>query len=273
MRSRIRSFQILILALGFINAFPGYSQTNLKKIKEWKGNHTNLVTVDRLGNFFLVNSSGKIKKYDATGKLVASVSKTSPTLIEPWYHPSIFIYSRMSQTYSIYGRNFEDRKDFTIEPAFAIEPNLVCPTHDNKLWILDKADWSFKKVNPLSNEVIQEFTLDPAVLKPSSEFTYLREYLNLLFLIDKNSGIVILNHLGKVIETIEIQNLKQVYFFGDELYYLENNTLKFFNLLTEARHEVKLPDETSQSVMTDELIITLNNRNRVSLYTYALTAQ
>lgn len=270
---RRHSYQILIFALLFFCGPSGYSQTNLKKIKEWKANHVTLLTEDRLGNFFLVSSKGKIKKYDETGKLVASVSKIAPTLIEPWYHPSIFIYSRRNQSYSVYGRNFEDRKDFTIEPAFAIEPTLVCPTHDNKLWILDKADWSLKKVNPLSTEVIQEFTLDPSVLMPSSEFTYLREYLNLLFLIDKNSGIVILNHLGKVIETIEIQNLNQVYFFGDELYYLESNTLKFSNLLTEERHEVKLPEETIQAVMTDELIITLNFRKRISLYTYTLTAQ
>ncbi len=270
---RSYSFQILFFTFLFFSGPSCYSQTNLKKIKELKANHVTLLTEDRLGNFFLVNSKGKIKKYDATGKLVASASKISPTLIEPWYHPSIFIYSRKNQSYSIYGRNFEDRKDYIIEPAFAIEPTLICPTHDNKLWILDKADWSLKKVNPLSNEVIQEFTLDPSVLTPSAEFTYLREYLNLLFLIDKNSGIVILNHLGKVIETIEIQNLKQVYFFGDELYYLESNTLKFFNLLTEERNEVKLPEETIQAVMTDELIIALNFRNRISLYTYTLTAQ
>jgi hypothetical protein len=268
---RSHFFKVLIFAFFFLTGSSGYSQTNLKKIKEWKANHASLVTVDRLGNFFLVYKNGKIKKYDVTGKLVASVSKALPTLIEPWYHPSIFIYSRHKQVYSVYGRNFEDRKDHTLEPAFAIEPNLVCPTHDNKLWILDKADWSLKKVNPLSNEVIQEFTLDPSLLTPSTDFIYLREYLNLIFLLDKNSGIVILNHLGNVIETIKIQSLKQFYFFGDELYYLENTTLKFFNLLTEERHELMLPDETMQAVMTDELIITLNSRNRISLYTYTLT--
>lgn len=270
---RSRTFQILFSVFILFIGSSGYSQTNLKKIKEWKASHVNLVTVDRLGNFFLVTDKGKIKKYDATGKLVASVSKTTPTLLEPWYHPSIFVYSRKNQTYSVFGRNFEDRKDYTIEPAFAIEPTLVCPTHDNKLWILDKADWSLKKVNPLTSEVIQEFTLDTSLLKTTPDFIYLREYLNLIFLVDKNSGFLILNHLGKVIETIAIENPKQVYFYGDEFYYLENNTLKFLNLLTEERHEVKLPDETSQSVMTDELIITLNDRNRVSLYTYTLTAQ
>ncbi|MEQ1587632.1 MAG: hypothetical protein ABL895_17230 [Cyclobacteriaceae bacterium] len=270
---RSHGFQILFFVFILFIGSSGYSQTNLKKIKEWKASKVNLLTVDRLGNFFLVNSKGKIKKYDATGKLVASVSKTTPALLEPWYHPSIFVYSRKNQTYSVYGRNFEDRKDYLIEPALAIESTLVCPTHDNKLWILDKADWSLKKVNPLTSEVIQEFALDTSLFKASTDFIYLREYLNLIFLVDKNSGILILNHLGKAIETIAIQNPKQVYFFGDELYYLENNTLKFFNLLTEERHEVKLPDETAQAVMTDELIITLNFRNRVSLYTYALTAQ
>lgn len=268
---RNHSLPILIFTILLLTGFSGYSQTNLKVIKEWKANQVNQIAVDRIGNFFLVNNKGQIKKYDATGKLVSSVSKTSVTLLEPWYHPSIFVYSRKNQTYSMYGRNFEDRKDYTLDPVFAIEPTLVCPTHDNKLWILDKADWSLKKVNPLTNEVIQEFVLDSSVLSSATDFIYLREYLNLIFLLDKNSGILILNHLGKVIETIKIQNPKQVYFFGDECYYLENNSLKFFNLLTEEKHQAALPDGTVQAVMTDELIITLNSGNRIRLYSYSLT--
>lgn len=269
----MRSYSLSFVLLAFLccTGFSVYSQTNLTKLKEFKATQVTRVTVDRLGNFFLVNSQGKIKKYDATGKLVASVKQPSLALIEPWYHPSIFIYTRKNQTYSIYGRNFENRKDYIIEPALAIEPTLVCPTHDNKLWILDKADWSLKKVNPLTNQVLQEFTLDTSVLNASSDFVYLREYLNLIFLVDKNSGILILNHLGKVIETLKIQNLQQIYFFGDELYYYENNSLTFFNLLTEERHSIKLPEATVQAVITDELIITLNSSNRISLYSYTLT--
>jgi hypothetical protein len=249
--------------------FIASSQTDLKKVKEWKTKNVTLITEDRLGNFFLVQKDGKIKKYDPDGKVLASAVEKSLTLIEPWYQPSIFMYVRSKQKYMVTGRNFENRQEFDLEPALAIEPYLVCPTHDNKLWILDHADLSLKKVNRFTNEVIHEFEIDSTMLSPNNEFIYLREYLNLIFILDKNSGILILNHIGNVINKIEVANLKSFYFYGEDLYYLHENKLMFVNILTEKQREVQLPIDTQQSILTDERIITLDTSGKVILYTYS----
>ncbi len=251
--------------------FPcfAFSQTDLKKITDWKAKNVALITEDRLGNFFLVQKDGKIKKYDPDGKMLASGTEKSLTLIEPWYQPAIFMYVRSKQKYILYGRNFENRQEFDLEPALAVEPYLVCPTHDNKLWILDHADFSLKKVNRFTNEVIQEFGIDSTILSAQNDFIYLREYLNLIFLLDKNSGILILNHLGKVINKIEVKNLKSLFFYGEDLYYLHNNKLNFINILTEVQREVQLPLDTQQAILTDERIMTLDSKGKVTLYTYS----
>lgn len=264
---------LFLLFLPLVSCLSVHAQSDLKKTKEWKAKGINLISIDRLGNFFLLQKNGKIKKYDPQGNVLASLSGVSPTLIEPWYHPSIFIYSRSQQKYTVYGRNFENTKEYIVEPALAIEPSLVCPTHDNKLWIFDKADQSLKKVNPLTNEVLQEFIVSEIDGNSNSEFTYLREYLNLIFLLDKNSGILILSHLGKVIEKIDVKNLTQFYFFGEDLYYLEKNTLKFIDLLTDKRHEIVLPEGTQQAIITDEIILTINSHSRATLYTYSMGGQ
>jgi len=260
---RIRSFFIMIFSLLLI--LEGRSQ-QLTKIKEWSAGEIANVSVDRMGNFFLILKKGGIKKYDPDGKVLASLSKRKPTLIEPWYHPSIFIYDRGTQKYFSFGRFFEDVKEYQLAPELAIEPYLVCPTHDNRLWILDKADFSLKKVNPLTQEVVNEFVLGTGSAAP--EFTYLREYQNLLFLQEKNFGIWIVNTLGKVITKIEIKNPGNFSFFGQELYYLENNTIRFFDLLTEARHELALEGDLKFAIVTDERILTVSTKNKASLYNY-----
>ncbi|MBK8292918.1 MAG: hypothetical protein IPK96_20270 [Flammeovirgaceae bacterium] len=270
MRNRFYFFSFGLLICLLLSGYVGYAQTDLKKFKEWKAKNISSITLDRLGDFFIINKNGTIKKYDPTGKQMASLSKASTTLVEPWYHPSIFTYSRQKQTYSLYGRNFENKVAYHIEPALAIEPFLVCPTHDNKLWILDKADWSLKKVIPGSSEVLQEFTISSEAINTDTEFTYLREYLNLIFLVDKNSGILVLNHLGQEIEIIPIKNLQQFYFFGEDLYYLENNQLKFFNLRTEETYQVDLPGKVVHALMTDEYILTINSQNQLTLYSYTM---
>lgn len=260
---QVRSILFLICCLLF--ASEGKTQTQLIKIKEWSSTEIENVSVDRLGNFLLMYKKGGIKKYDPDGKVMASLKNRKPTLIEPWYHPSIFIYDRTSQRYFSYGRFFETVQEHKLPAEYAIEPYLICPTHDNRLWLLDIADNSLKKINPLSREVLNEFTLITESTTPS--FTYLREYQNLIFLQEKNA-IWIVNTLGKVINKIESNHLGNFGFFGQELYYLENNTLHFFDLLTETRYEIKLEGNLKFALVTDERILTVSSNNKVSLFNY-----
>lgn len=257
---------ILIITFSLLHIQVGKSQTQLTKLKEWSAGEIGNVSVDRMGNFFLLQKKGGIKKYDPDGNVMASLPKRKPTLIEPWYHPSIFIYDRKAQKYFSFGRFFENVKEYSLAPEVAIEPYLVCPTHDNRLWILDKADYSLKKVNPLNQEVINEFTFLTESVTP--EFTYLREYQNLIFLQEKNYGVWIVNTMGKVITKIEIKNSGNFGFFGQELYYLENNTLRFIDLLTEELHQFEIEGDVKFVIVTDERVLTVSSKNRVTLYNY-----
>lgn len=256
----------IVLSIFFLLITPdGKAQTQLTKIKEWSTTEISNVSVDRLGNFFLINKKGGIKKYDPNGKVMASLRKSKPTLIEPWYHPSIFIYDRAIQKYYSYGRFFENVREYKLPPEIAIDPYLICPTHDNRLWILDKTDYSLKKINPLNNEVLNEFVLNTESAAPA--FTYLKEYQNLIFLQEKNA-IWIINTLGKVINKIESTQSGNFGFFGQELYYLENNTVRFINLLTEESYELKLEGDLKFALVTDERILTIASNNKVTLYNY-----
>jgi hypothetical protein len=93
------------------------------------------------------------------------------------------------------------------------------------------------------------------------------EYQNLIFLQEKNA-IWIINTLGQVINKIESTQLGNFGFFGQELYYLENNTVHFVDLLTEARHELRLEGNLKFALVTDERILTVAINNKVSLYNY-----
>lgn len=259
-RSSVFLFALLVLFSA------GASAQELSKIKVWKTKEVSGITVDRLGNFFVILKKGSIKKYDPDGKVLASLSKGAGDLVEPFYQPSIFIYHRSRQQYVVYGRNFDNAREYAIEPALAIEPYLVSPTHDNKLWLLDKADYSLKRINPATQEVTHEFTL-PSELTVSPDFTYLREYQNLLFLLDKNSGILILNTFGKLIRHIDIKTPRNFNFFGEELYYLDGNVVRFFDLITEETRTLAIPEGVNYALVTDERIL-LAGKNTLSLYHY-----
>jgi hypothetical protein len=261
-----------LLTAGLLSLFyQTAAQGDLKKIKEWQVKEVESVTVDRLGNFFLTFKKGGIIKYDPNGKRMAVLKKTKPTLLEPWYHPAIFIYDRPRQKYFSYGRFFENPQEKNIEPQFAIEPYLACPTHDNRLWVLDHADYSLKNINPRTEEVIREFVIPATGHSPV--FTFLREYQNFLFLEEKDHGIWIVSPLGALIRKLEIKGMGNFNFFGQELYYLENNTLRFINLVTGDTSEIKLPGKVKFALITDERLLTVSDNFKITLYNKVLAPE
>ncbi|MFM7850935.1 MAG: hypothetical protein ACKO96_03245 [Flammeovirgaceae bacterium] len=253
------SFSLLLL---FHNCL---AQVPTKKIKEFKAGKINTITTDRLGNFFLVLKNGQIKKYDANGKLVAT-TKATVDLLEPWFHPSIFAFSRGHKKFTRYGRNFENPVVTEIDASWAIEPYLVTVRADNHIWILDRADAMLKHINPVTSATVSEFAIDTLQLKNKPSFTHIREYQNMLFVLDQNSGILIFTIFGRQIGYIKKSGILHFNFVGEELYYAHDNTIQFFDLTTGTTREVKVEGHNPFALVTDERILLIDNKGRVQLW-------
>lgn len=240
------------------------------KIKEFKPGKIEKVSVDRLGNFFLAFRSGVIRKYDPQGKVMATLSaksgRTVPDLIEPWFHPSIFVFHKANHRLLTYDRNFELSDEATLDPSVAINPSLVCPTNDNKLLVFDKADYSVKKVNQFNHQIITEFYIDTTqAVKP--DFSFMREYQNLIFMQDKNSGLFIYSNVGKLVNQIKTTS-GNFGFFGEELFYLQDNKIVFYDLYTEKTRDIKCSNVIFV-IVTDERILTVTKNGKVNLYEFS----
>ena len=252
---------VAFLFAGCLQAQP------LKKIKEFQPGKIENVSVDRLGNFFLIFKNGSIKKYDANGKTLAFLKNTEITsLIEPWFHPRIFTYYQRGQHYITFDRNFKNPDNQNLDPSVAISPSLACPTNDNKLLVLDRADLSVKRINPFNNQVISEFSIDSMQFSVKPNFTYIREYQNLIFLLDANSGVVIYNNVGKIVNQIK-SKANNFGFYGEELYFLQQSKVVFFDLYTEKTREIEI-GEGKFVLVTDERILEVTEKDRVIIFEF-----
>ncbi len=254
----------LIIAFTFAGCLQGQP---LKKLKEFQPGKIENVSVDRLGNFFLIFKNGSIKKYDANGKTLAFLKNTEiPSLIEPWFHPRIFTYYQRGQHYITFDRNFKNPDNQNLDPAVAIKPSLACPTNDNKLLVLDEVDLSVKRINPFNNQVLSEFYIDSIQFSVKPNFTFIREYQNLIFLLDANSGIVIYNNVGKMVNQIK-SKINNFGFYGEELYFLQQGKVVFFDLYTEKAREIEV-GEGRFAVVTDERILKVTENSRVIIFEF-----
>jgi hypothetical protein len=210
-------------------------------------------TVDRPGDFYVVTKQGQIQKFDKDGKLVIVYKhKGAPTLFDPRDGARLFAYYRDHQQYDYYNPSFETTSSYHIDSAFAIQPWLICPSGDHKLWVLDKVDNSLKKLNAKHTEVEIEVLIDTAIIEKATIFKTIRDYQNFVFLLDQHKGIHIFNGIGKHIRTIPEKNISYFNFLGEEMYYLKNGMIVFTDLFSAESRSIPAPAKAKFVLLTDE---------------------
>jgi hypothetical protein len=194
---------------------------------------------------------GQLQKFDSNGQLIIlykTHSHNAPTLFDPFDGARLFAYYRDAQQYSYLNPSFEVTSSFKIDSAFVIQPWLMCPSGDHKLWVLDEADHSLKKINAKTTEVEVEVVIDLSLIKDVKNISNMRDYQGF----HKGHGIYIFNSMGKHIKTLPVPGIKTFNFLGEELYYHEGTKLKFFDLFTAEAREVDITGKVGEVILSDQ---------------------
>ena len=224
--------------------------------------------IDRPGDFYVLTGSGQIQRFDKDGKLTLLYkAEKVPTLFDPRDGARLFVYYRDDQHYKFLNPSFEPIASYKIDPAFAIQPWLICPSGEYKLWILDKVDNSLKKINVTASEVEVEVVIDPALIEDAKAFKTMREYQNFVFLLNPARGIFIFNSLGRHLKTIPAQGISSFNFLGEELYYLKGDKLEFFNLFSTETRQLEIEPGYQGALLTDERMI-LFTPGKIDIYPF-----
>ncbi len=244
----------------------GSTSAQTRKIKTLEVSDTiRYAAVDRPGELYIVTASGQLQKFDTDGKLVAlHKDKPVPTLFDPRDGSRLFAFFRETRQYNFLNPSFEAVQAFSIDSSFATEPWLACVSGDHNIWLFDAADWTLKKLNTTTGALSVEEAIETKS-RQKSTYTFLREYQGFVFLLDVSEGILIFNSVGKHIRTIEVKNLSYFNFLGEELYYLQGDTLRFFDLFTTETREQKLATPGNFALITDERFF-LIRKNIIEIY-------
>jgi hypothetical protein len=230
-----------------------------KKIKDVKvqAKVTN-VSVDRLGGFYTVGDCG-IEQFDPEGKFVKSYNYldcNSTELLEAWLYVRIYAYQNYKQQFTIFNSHLEEIDKLDIDPSFAVEPHLATISTDLRhYWILDM-DNSVKRVNLKTKSVDIE---SDAVKTVHGKFLHIREYQNMLFLLHENSGVYVLDQLGKLAFQVPVEKTNYFSFSGEDLYFLKDNKVYFFDIFTRDTYTIDVAEGFKFVIATDEKLILIKD--------------
>ena len=243
-----------------------------KKIKTLEISDTIVsIAIDRPGDFYVVTKTGQLQKFDKNGTLIIlykNHSHKAPTLFDPFDGSRLFSYYRDIQQYTYMNPSFEVTSAFRIDSAFVIQPWLICPSGDHKLWVLDEADHSLKKINAKTTEVEIEVVIDLKLVKDVKNISTMRDYQGFVFLLHKNHGVYIFNSMGKHIRTIAVPGIQTFNFLGEEMYYHEGEKLKFFDLFTAESREMDFAGKKGEVVLGEQRLF-LVHPTAVEIFEFA----
>lgn len=211
------------------------------------------LAVDRPGEVYVTTEKDHLQHYDTNGKLLSLYKDHPfPTLFDPRDGSRLFAYYRGTQQFAYLNSSFEDVNRLSLDSAFAIEPWLICASGDYNIWVLDVADFSIKKINTRDGHLLVELLLPDNFSKEKSNYIGLREYQGFLFICDKSGQVHIFSGMGKHLRSLSIPNPTSINFLGEELYYLNDSNLHFFDLFTTETRVQKLPEPATFAILTDE---------------------
>ena len=244
----MKVFQTKVFVL-FVMLSIGTIAICQNKLATIKITHVRAAYIDRPGDLYILQDDDSLTKFDIDGKFVEKSSLKSVVNFEPRDGSRCFIYYKSLREFAYFARM--EGVVHPIHQEYAIEPIMACSSGENQAWVLDRADWSLKRIDPWKSKVVADELIEQKQFSGRPEFTFMREYQNFLFVIEKSKGIVIFNSLGHQIKKIIESGITSLNFLGEELYYRKGDKLIFYDLFDESTRELPIDPASKFVLLTD----------------------
>ena len=227
MRNRLIIWSLLLLSLNT----KAQEVTLMKSIKI---DTPEAVSIDKLGKVYIADKQGNINRYLPNGSLDDTFSSPKQGhigLIEAWNPLKTFVFYDDLQEYTFLNRFLTASESF---PLYELSDfnSLATISYDNNLWIIDMVDYSLKKYDLNYRQFTITTNFDLLLNPDDYDITFIKEYQNLVFISDRNSGIYIFDNLGNYLRQISTQSVEYFNFEDNSIYYLSEGSLVTTDIYT-----------------------------------------
>jgi hypothetical protein len=257
------------ICLGIATSSTGQS---LELLREVKIQTPVSVSLDRYNRIFIGDEKGNINQYDTLGKVLLTFSPSRVvrfSLIEAWKTTKVFAFSRDYQQYTLLDRFLVPMGQYPIDENTMGFARIATLSADDNLWLFDEGNFSLKKFNLQSQAITINAPLNLVLDDKDYDLNFMREYQNMLFINDRNSGILVFDNLGNYKKKLSFKGLMTFGLLNEELYFLQDKQLHFFHLYNFTERTLALPvtkDREIRQVLAFENKVVLFYNDTMAIY-------
>lgn len=257
MRKQAIQQRCLLYCLFYMCYFTTQAQS-YELIKKVSVNHVVYATIDHKKNIYTADEDGNVTLYDSTAKKLNTYSPEKLGVITSMMTSQslqLFLFYQDFQEYVILDRFLNERVRHSISHEEVGYVKVATLASDNNIWIFDEGNMSIKKYNPKIDKVIAHTSLDLSLGVKFNGVTYLQEHNNLLYLVDKLSGIWVFDNFGNFKKRLPYTKLYNFSFVANYLYLFQNQRLTQINIYNNQKNTRAISLNYTPSVQKNNLCI------------------
>lgn len=219
----------------------------------------------------MLDAKRTLYKFDATGKPLLNFSPPTRgriTSVDAWNPMKVLLFYEGSQEMLLLDRFL--RPITTTQLADYSLSGIVRAaslSSDDGFWFFNETELKLQKLDIRSRASFVETPLNLILDKEHFDVRMLREYQNTVYMLDYNGGIFVFDNLGNYKKKLPFTGLSHISFAGDEVYFLKEGKLHFFDLYQLKSRTIDLPSAKAyQAALVQENHIYLFTKNEMEVY-------
>ena len=203
------------------------------------------ISQDRSSHVYLLDGKYNLLRLDPLGRPLDTFSppmRGRISTIEAWNPMKMLLFYQDRQELVLLDRFMRPISSISLSDinyqGIAKAASLAA---DDGFWLFDETNVTLSKLDVRLRKPTVETTLNLILDKEHFDVRMLREYQNMVYLLDYNSGIFVFDNLGNYLKKIPYKGVSYIGFRNNELYFVQEDNLHFLDLYTLEEHTQSLP--------------------------------
>lgn len=228
------------------------------------------ISKDRNGNVYFLAPNRSLLRIDSLGNPLGTFSPPSRgriASIDAWNPMKILLFYEDRQELFLLDRFLRPIGNTTLNDInYRGTAKAAALASDDSFWLFDETNLTLSKLNMQLRKVTIETPLNLILEKERFNVRQLREYQNMVYMLDAN-GIFVFDNLGNYKRKLPITGVSYISFLGNELYFVQDGALQFINLYTSARRTLPLHKPYATALASEGQLYLFGTRT-MDIYTW-----
>ena len=222
----------LICCFVIVQVYFACNTTNQNTFKTRKSIEILDMEVDKLGNYYMIDSENNIKKFDNKQNLLNSYSNNQfgiPAMIDVNNPHKILVFYKQQQTLVFLDNTLSEISIISLNPNFLYDAAGMA--NDGNIWLFDSYYYKLVKIDFKAEKIDESFPFEG--INPSKiSGNKIIERENYVMIVTNNNVIYLYNNSGYFIKKLHLPGIVKPTILNDKIYYFDkiNNSYYSYDL-------------------------------------------